>query len=60
MSSGFDELNEYVYHSVRGVFFDFIIWCLGPMVDESRDYGLFRCYLAVATRGVCRVLLVGR
>lgn len=58
MNSAFQELNLFVYHSIRGVLFDGIIWCLGPFVDDSRDYGRLRCYLALATRQVCRTWLV--
>ena len=54
--SGFTELNAYVYHSAHGVVLDMVIWCLGPYVDESKSYGLFRMYLARATRAVVRVL----
>ena len=50
----FDELNLYVYHSIRGLFFDAVIWCLGPLVDDDQEYGLLRCYLAAATRWACR------
>ena len=59
VNSAFEEFNLLVYHSLRGVFFDAVIWCLGPFVDDSRDYGRFRCYLALATRHVCRTWLVG-
>ena len=56
MQSGlFEEVNLYVYHSLRGLFYDGVIWCLGPLADDSRDYGLARCYLALATRRVCRI-----
>ena len=54
MLSAFEELNLYVYNSVRGMVLDLVIWCLGPLVDESRPYGLFRQYLAFATTKVCR------
>ena len=50
----FQELNLYVYHSLRGIGLDFVIWCLGPVIDETRDYGLLRYYLAAATCEVCR------
>jgi len=54
MYSDFEEANLYVYHSLCGMVCDVIIWCLGPLVDDTRDYGLVRCYLALATRRVCR------
>ena len=58
MLSAFEELNLFAYHSACGVFYDFVIWCLGPFVDDSREYGLFRCCLAAVTRRVCLRLLV--
>ena len=54
MLSIFEELNLYVYNSVRGALLDVVIWCLGPLVDESRPYGLLRQVLAVATAKACR------
>ena len=57
MLMGFDELNLFVYNSARNVVLDGVIWCLGPMVDDSREYGWFRICLAAATRQVCRRLL---
>jgi len=54
MYSPFAEINLYVYHSLEGAFYDVVIWCLGPLVDEAGDYGLLRCYLAMATRSICR------
>jgi hypothetical protein len=54
MHTGFEDFNLYVYNSIQGLFLDLVIWCLGPMVYESRDYGLFRHYLAFATAKVCR------
>ena len=58
MGPSFEEINLYVFHSLQGVFYDFVIWCLGPLVDDTRPYGLFRCYLAAATRGACRRWLI--
>ena len=57
VNSFFEELNLFVYHTLRGVVFDGIIWCLGPFVDDVREYGRFRCYLALATRYCCRTWL---
>ncbi len=54
MHSAFEEFNLYVYNSIRGMVLDCVIWCLGPMVDDSRDYGLLRHYLALATAKACR------
>ena len=54
MFSNFEEINLYVYHSTRAAFFDAVIWCLGPVVDDSRPYGFARCCLAIVTRSLCR------
>ncbi len=56
-NSDFGEVNAYVYHSVRGAFYDGVIWCLGPVVDDSRDYPLFRLWLAAVTFRVCRCFI---
>ena len=50
----FEEINLYAYHSLRGMGLDVVIWCLGPVIDESREYGLVRLYLAAATWKACR------
>jgi hypothetical protein len=52
--SEFEDLNAYVYHSVRGLVFDGLIWCLGPYVDDGKAYGVGRVLLAGATRGLVR------
>jgi hypothetical protein len=52
--SEFQELNAYVYHSLRGALLDVVIWCLGPYVDDSRTYGRIRVWLARATRAIVR------
>ena len=54
MFTRFEELNLHVYNSVRGLAYDCVIWCLGPLADESRDFGVFRQYLAFATAKACR------
>jgi len=54
MLSAFEDFNLYVYHSIRGGVLDLVIWCLGPLADESRDFGVFRQYLAFATAKACR------
>jgi hypothetical protein len=54
MQTAFEELNLYAYHTVQGVFYDVLIWCLGPFVEESREYGLARCLLANLTCRLCR------
>jgi hypothetical protein len=50
----FEDINAYVYHSARSAWLDVLIWCLGPYVDGSRDYGVLRLYLAHAVRAVLR------
>lgn len=54
MLSAFEEFNLYVYNSIRGMILDAVIWCLGPMIDEEREYGIFRHCLALATAKACR------
>jgi hypothetical protein len=53
----FYELNLYIYESARGPGLDAVIWCLGPLVDDTREYGFLRLYLAAATYHVCRRLI---
>ena len=55
----FLEFNLWLYHRGRGVFLDGVIWCLGPYVDHSPDYGVIRRWVAVATRRACRLWLGG-
>ena len=47
-------MNLYVYHSLRGVVLDAVIWCLQPLIHDTDCYGLFRIYLAAATCEACR------
>ena len=54
---GFAAVNAYVYHSTRAFFFDIVIWCLGPVVDDSRDYPRYRIWLATLTCSLCRHVL---
>ncbi len=54
---GFAEVNAYIYHSARGLFYDVVIWCLGPVVDDSRDYPRYRKWLASVTYRVCRAFI---
>ena len=56
----FERFNVHVYYTVISVFLDFVIWCLGPLVDDERDYGLPRLYLAAVTRRLCRRILLRR
>ena len=48
------EANLVLYHSARSTIFDGIIWCLGPLADDTREYGWHRQVLAAVTRRVCR------
>ena len=57
---GFAEVNEYVYHAARGLFYDGVIWCLGPVVDDSREYPWPRIWLASLTYRVCRRVIRDR
>ena len=57
MPISFHELNLYIYESTVGLFLDAVIWCLGPLVDDTREYGFLRLYLAAATYQVCRRLI---
>jgi hypothetical protein len=54
MLSAFEEFNLYVYNTARGFVLDAVIWCLGPMIEEDRDFGIFRHCIALATAKVCR------
>lgn len=56
-NTDFVAINAYIYHSVRGVFYDGVIWALGPVVDDSRDYGWPRVLLARTTCTICRRVL---
>jgi len=60
MDGGFAEVNLYVYNRLIGLFYDAVIWCLGPLADDSRPYGFARSVLALATRRVCRIWLAVR
>ena len=57
MQTSFEQLNIHVYYTGVGVFLSFVIWCLGPLVNDQRDYGTGRLYLAAVTRKLCRVWL---
>ena len=54
VNADFHELNAYVYHSAHGAFLDGVIWCLGPFVDDTRSYGVFRIVLALSMRRLVR------
>ena len=54
MGADFVHFNLYVYYSMQGMVLDVVIWCLAPMIDDKREYGLLRMFLAGAMLGVCR------
>ena len=54
MRAVFQEFNLYVYYTARNLIYDAVIWCLGPFVDDTREYGLPRVWLARVTRQACR------
>ena len=56
--SDFEELNAYAYHTGHGALLDIVIWCLGPYVDDTREYGRARLWLARGTRSIVRRCLV--
>ena len=49
MQTRFEEINLYAYNTMRGKFYDLLIWCLEPVIEDSRDFGLTRLYLAAIT-----------
>ena len=57
MNSDFQETNLVIYYGLANLLLDAVIWSLGPYVDDSREYGLPRLCLAVATRRLCRAWL---
>jgi hypothetical protein len=52
--TNFEDFNALVYYSLRAMLLDVVIWCLGPYVDETREFGRPRIYLAHATRALVR------
>jgi len=56
----FEQLNAHAYYTIVGVFLDLVIWCLGPLVDDQRDYSRVRFYLAALTCKLCRAWLLRR
>lgn len=59
-TTDFEELNLIAYYSLLNLVLDLVIWCLGPCLDDSRDYALPRHVLAAVTRRVCGVLLAAK
>lgn len=60
MHSDFEEFNLLVYYSLVNLLLDLAIWCLGPLADDSRDYGTFRIYLAILTRRIFGIWLAAQ
>lgn len=54
MYSDFEEINLTLYYSLCASVLGLLIWCLGPVVDDSRDYGVFRLCLARLTCSAAR------
>jgi hypothetical protein len=60
MFSDFEDFNAYVYHSLRALVFDVVIWCLGPYVDDTQTYGWVRLHLAHVTCSIVRRVIGAR
>ncbi|MBZ5639061.1 MAG: hypothetical protein LAO51_09955 [Acidobacteriia bacterium] len=60
MYSDFEELNLFAYWALVNGLLDAVLWCLGPYVDDSREYGLFRHALAEVTRRLVLIWLLLR
>ena len=60
MQDTFREFNVFIYCSTVSAFLDVVLWCLGPFVDDARDYSFPRLVLAVTTRKACRAWLRSR
>jgi hypothetical protein len=54
MGTRFAELNLLAYYTLVGLLLDVVLWCLGPVVDDTGSYGRLRRCLAVATCTACR------
>lgn len=60
MRSEFEAANLILYYRMVNGLLDLVIWCLGPFADDSRHYGLLRCYLARITCWVCAQVISRR
>jgi len=60
MGEAFLEFNLYTYWVLVNGVLDVILWCLAPYIDDSREYGLARRLLAVATHRVVRMWVLHR
>jgi hypothetical protein len=53
MRSDFEALNLILYYRVINGLLDLVIWCLGPYVHRTREYGFLRRRLGAVTRWCC-------
>jgi hypothetical protein len=60
MYSDFEEFNLFAYWALVNGVLDVLLWCLGPYVDDSREYGWLRHALAAVTRRVILTWLLLR
>jgi hypothetical protein len=60
MYSDFEEFNIYAYWALVNGVLDVLLWCLGPYVDDSREYGRLRHVLAAVTRRIILIWLLLR
>jgi hypothetical protein len=60
MRSDFEELNLFAYYALVNGVLDIALWCLGPHVDDSREYGWCRHALAAVTGRLIRMWLLAR
>lgn len=57
LSEEFEAFNVALYWALVNVVLDVVLWCLGPLVDDSREYGYPRLCLAAVTNMACRSYL---
>jgi len=55
--AAFEEFNVHLYWTLVNVFLDVVLWCLGPIVDDTRPYPYSRLCLAAVTNKACRYWL---
>lgn len=60
MYSEFEEGNLFAYYALLNGCLDALLWCVGPYVDETREYGRCRRGLAVVTRRILGAWLLVR
>ncbi len=57
MYTAFEEFNAFAYWALVNAVLDAVLWCLGPYVDDSREYGFARQLLAFVTCQLVRIWL---